>query len=304
MDDGRCAKAQVIVNEALRAVMGCKRRDMTQSAAAMWRELGVAPVCAMAAARRARAINKFPGLKTWIGTLAQYDHKSGRRAWIASSRIWVKRYCGGEEDMEDEEKRSKPSVVDMRWATYERTKKWEASWTYLDSGFGETVWASLKRIPVQHRSQQVQLGRGLCMLSLCRTRGLWTASKRAKRGIIGKKYKKECPCCGIVGGDGETVEHLLMECRKWEEQRERCMGELISNIATMGVVEQKVVVLLLLGGECSGRRVESWLPSSDTSEAITCGAFQVARYLKCIRSERATILRQIKHKDLGIGSSD
>jgi len=267
--------------------------------------MGVAPVCAMTAARRARAIKKFPELKTWIGTLAQYDHKNARRAWIASSRMWVKRYCGEEdEDKEDEEKRRKLPVVDMRWATYERTKKWEASWAYLDSGFGVTVWASLKIIPVQHRPQQVQLGRGLCTLSLCRTRGLWTASKRAKRGIIGKRHKKECPCCGVVGGDGETVEHLLVECRKWEEERERCMGEIISDIATMGVVEQKEVVILLLGGECGGRRVETWLPSSTTSEAITCGAFQVARYLKCIRSERATVLRQIKHQDLGIGSSD
>ena len=53
MEDSRCAKAQTIVNEALRAVMGCKRQDMTQPVAAMWRELDVAPVCAMAAARRA-----------------------------------------------------------------------------------------------------------------------------------------------------------------------------------------------------------------------------------------------------------
>ena len=62
------------------------------------------------------------------------------------------------------------------------------------------------------------------MLSLCRTRGLWTVSKRAERGIIARKYKKVCPCCNAVGGGGETVEHLLMECRKWEEERERCMG--------------------------------------------------------------------------------
>ena len=37
----------------------------------------------------------------------------------------------------------------------------------------------------------------------------------------------------------------------------------------MGPVEQKDMVTLLLGGENSGRRLVSWLPSSSTtSEAI------------------------------------
>jgi len=36
------------------------------------------------------------------------------------------------------------------------------------------------------------------------------------------RYTEECPCCGVVGGDGENVEHLLMECtcRKWEDEKE------------------------------------------------------------------------------------
>ena len=58
-----CKPAQIIVNQALRAIMGHKGGDMAQQCAAMWRELDVTPVCAVAAARRARAIRKFPGLK-------------------------------------------------------------------------------------------------------------------------------------------------------------------------------------------------------------------------------------------------
>jgi len=63
-------------------------------------------------------------------------------------------------------------------------------------------------------------------------------------------------------------------------------------------------VILLLGGEYNGRRVAHWLPRSIDSETITCGAFQVARFLRRIRSERVTLLHQIPHKDLGIGTSD
>jgi len=35
----------------------------------------------------------------------------------------------------------------------------------------------------------------------------------------------------------ETVEHLLMECRKREDERERCTGELIRDTAAMRIVE-------------------------------------------------------------------
>jgi len=63
-------------------------------------------------------------------------------------------------------------------------------------------------------------------------------------------------------------------------------------------------MILLLGGEYNGRRVAHWLPRSIDYETITCGAFQVARFLRCIRGERVTVLHQIKHIDLGIGTSD
>jgi hypothetical protein len=107
-----------------------------------------------------------------------------------------------------------------------------------------------------------------------------------------------------MGGEGESLEHLLIDCRKWRAEREQCMGAVLSEIAAVGVVEKEDSVTLLLGGECGGRKVAGWLPSSTDSETITCGAFQVARFLKCIRSERVTILRQIPHKDLGIRTSD
>jgi len=48
-------------------------------------------------------------------------------------------------------------------------------------------------------------------------------------------------------------------------------------------------------GEYNGRRVTHWLPRSIDSETITCGAFQIARFLRCIRSERVTVLYRIKH---------
>ena len=62
-------EGQVVLNEAMRLMMGSKAKATNIPVAAMWRELGVPPVRAMAAARRARAWFKFPSLKTWIGVL-------------------------------------------------------------------------------------------------------------------------------------------------------------------------------------------------------------------------------------------
>ena len=310
MDETRCSEAQTIVNQALRAILGCKRRDMTQPVAAMWRELGIPPICAMAAARRARAIHKFSNLKTWIGILDHNDHKNKKRAWMAQSRAWLKQYCPdhavigldepGDTTSEEKENEKIVSVLDKRWSAYERTRKWQASWTYLDSGYIETTWAALKRIPVRDRSEQVRLGQGLRMISMCRIGGLWTTRKRAKRGLIARKYLKLCPCCGDKRGEGETIEHLLLECKKWRDEREKYMGDIIKDIVAMGPMEQGEMVTILLGGESNGHRVSSWLPSSTTSKAVTCGAYQVASFLKCIRSDRAAILRQIPHKELSI----
>ena len=84
----------------------------------MWRELDVPPVL-MAAARRARANRKFPGLKTWIGTLGQYDRRSRKRARVARSRVRLKQNCpddmtdgdGDQEQPADSEQKVTRSVV-------------------------------------------------------------------------------------------------------------------------------------------------------------------------------------------------
>ena len=69
----------------------------------------------------------------------------------------------------------------------------------------------------------------------------------------------------------------------------------------MGPADEEERVIMLLGGESSGKRLESWLPSSTTTlEAINCGAFQVARFLWCIRGDRAEILSQIPSRELDL----
>ena len=73
------------------------------------------------------------------------------------------------------------------------------------------------------------------MLSQCRTNGFWTVRKRARRGLItNQKYNRTCPCCNSTGEMGETVEHLLIECQRWKEERERYMGDIIREREIIG----------------------------------------------------------------------
>jgi hypothetical protein len=75
-------------------------------------------------------------------------------------------------------------------------------------------------------AEQVQLGRGLRMLSMCRMNALPTAARLAKPWERSKeppplpeKYQTECPCCGEQKSEGETVEHIIVECSRWTVQR-------------------------------------------------------------------------------------
>jgi len=145
---------------------------------------------------------------------------------MAASRAWMKRLypekmatigAGATEEGDDMRGGGGPldgEVLEDRWKAYERRTRWAAAAGYISKGFGETSWASVKAVPVCGRAEQVRIGQGLRLLSLCRTNGLWTAKKRAGAKFIHRKYKKLCPCCGIVG-EGETVEHILMSCERW-----------------------------------------------------------------------------------------
>jgi len=53
------------------------------------------------------------------------------------------------------------------------------------------------------------------------------------------------------------------------------------------VPENKVVQVLILGGEVDGRRLQSWLPSDEGSE---CGPFSVAKFLQSIEATRRALI--------------
>jgi hypothetical protein len=310
MSQQRCKLAQTLVNKAIRIMMQCKETDSGVRMAAMWRELNIPPVHAEASARRARALVKYPNLKTWIGVLAKYPYKTQQSTWYSGGITWMKRYNPTvnrtamgrpSEDYKERAEQAYSEVLDAVWKSMEKGPDGKASKPYFTRRYEVTSWATSSAIPSVAREEQVRLGRGLRLLHLCRASSWWVADKMAWQHIEGmEEYKDKCPCCGEA--DRETVRHILLRCPRWEEQRQKHLGGIMraatnlsrsvldSPMGSGSCFEEKIVVVMMLGGEVDGRRVQSWLPPASGSSFVDCGAFQIARFLQSIEPSRRELI--------------
>jgi len=120
-------------------------------------------------------------------------------------------------------------------------------------------------------------------------------------GVTMEQYQNKWPCCGEEMR--ETIKHILLECSKWNQQRQEYLGEVIRaawNLSRSILIhptnerwgfswwfQNKVIQVLILGGEVDGRRLQSWLPSEEGSE---CGALSVAKFLQSIEATRRALI--------------
>ena len=314
MDAKLCDMGQTELNKVMRPMLGCKAKATNVPVAAMWRELGVPPVRAAAAARRARAWFKYPSLKTWIGVLCKYERPKGVKAWVSSTRSWLSGHklleADGGDRADSPEESTYKRVLQAEWVAAERTNKAKGALKYLGSDYASL--SSLVAIPPLGRREQVKLGPGLRMVSLCRLGSFWTGASLAqaykKQYPDLDLYEELCPCCeGWVWGSGEDINHMLVDCIKWEKEREKYLGRLIRQLqASHGPLGSDQLGVLLLGGASEGRRIRDWLPprkgaslSRLSREEITqCGALEVARFVQSIDRERREIVRDLASRDL------
>jgi len=107
-----------------------------------------------------------------------------------------------------------------------------------------------------------RLIRGIQTIIQCRVGGFWTAEKLARRKLLNTQYLSVCPCCRRQ--EVESIQHILLECPRWELGRQRMLGELILSTQTLigedvsGLSSAQFKVALLLGGEYNGKTLESW----------------------------------------------
>ena len=311
MNAERCDKGQGVLNDAMRLMLGSKAKATNIPVKAMWRELGVPPVRAEAAARRARAWFKFPTLKTWIGVLCakknEMPSKSNQlkvQTWMMTTSMWLGRNKLQEADGGDGEEKREESifkkVIAAEWAKAEQCKGAKASTEYLRNGYAFTSMSSMVAIPPLGRREQVKLGSGLRLLSLCRIGGLWTAPTIARAYKELEDFKEICPCCTAwVMGRGEDVTHIVVECKTWQKERELYLGRYIRRVKQRYPrLGSDQLGVFLLGGVVEGERLADWLPPRkgkglpqwSREEILHCGALEMARFLQSIECERKRIV--------------
>jgi hypothetical protein len=313
MQAQRTQRAQTWLNRVLRVVAGGKETDSTLPVSALWRELGVPPVHAQAAARRARAINKFRHLHTWIATLLEHRPRMRRRTWVTGSLQWMRRFHRGmlwEAEYAVEQQAGQPvgapgrrahdRVLEETWERMERCKARAASWRHRRRGYAHTMWGAPGAVPAWARRAQPALGQGLRQLLRCRLGAVWTAQRLAQRGLLldGERWKGRCPCC--QRGRPETVCHILLSCPRWGELRERFLSSMLNSVSQLGLPRLARAVLLL-GGEYEGHRLEGWLPAREAEPEVAlgsgygfCGAFRVAAFLQRVWKVRMAILSPLR----------
>ena len=323
-------KMQVIQNRAVSAVVGMTRRSGIPSVG-LWAETRIPPICARAAAWRARAYRKGFILKTWLAELVRRPFKSRCWTWCSGTARWINRFARPHA--------TEPMAIDgWREFSSERIKLWvQQCIVNREEGIrcapgrattDATTWyekAAFKRLSLTRARVGGGLKdqAGLALIVRCQLGGFPTAPLLVEWKRIPLRFATRCPFCGRHGA--ETLEHIVFVCVKWRAARLTHVAGLIAEVVSMGPAsvpgfgQQRLS--WFLGGSHGGRRVRGWIPpkltrdpdptdatkvagsDSDYSvdsarsgepnhlDEVLCGAIRAARFLIEVARLRACIIR-------------
>jgi hypothetical protein len=181
-------------------------------------------------------------------------------------------------------------------------------------------------------------GSGILLIMLLRGNGYWLVPNLCQCKSFVDLDKNVCPFCGER--HAETSVHLLLYCRRWNGERGKYLNGLIDecrNIVlrirgvagriNLSLEEEKLVVVLLLGGCVNEERLLNWLPSKAGHDLAynnagikasyynatfndvgavegeqpfwaSCGLYRVAGFMKMVDSKRSQYFGELtRHED-------
>ncbi|PVU97403.1 hypothetical protein BB560_005743, partial [Smittium megazygosporum] len=129
----------------------------------------------------------------------------------------------------------------------------------------------------------------------------WTAQRLAKAGLISKMYIERCPFCNKNAP--ETIEHMLIECFRWNSIRHETTIFNIPRLYRTVTIDQStdnqalnqgrnIMVGKLLGGE--SKETRSLLAQSRDRYSPYMKELETGRFMNGIRVVRTLILDRIK----------
>jgi exonuclease III len=260
--------AQSRLNIAMRMIVGV---NAVSASLPLWMELGIRPICAIAAGRRARALLKCRMLRSWVQDLERLPFISRRWTWLNGAISWMHRHSGVEQWEFVEDPRLLKKAVEDRIASREteirlRDGRMHSETTrfYVNADFTATrLWSASTGF-------DVRLQVGYILLLRARINMLYLGPQLAAAGKIPERYSEVCPCCRLRFDGGETMEHLFLECQRWERHRGEILGPVLELARSQAVImirsgkshfqsEASTVLALLLGGRAGGKVLKNWL---------------------------------------------
>ena len=268
-------------------------------------DLDIHSIHATMSSMRARAVAKFPTLRSSIASVLASPFVNRSATWYSGACRWLKKA-----DLEGAQPKVIKNSVDSHLLSRDssRTKGAEQ---YVRVCFEETKgflgafrkgkWASLR------------LDNGLAGLVAARAGGLRTGRMAAKAGLIDSFFLDVCPCCFNPLPKGESLAHMFLQCSAWSVQRDLHLAELITLIRSSSfgtAVSDEVACVLLLGGRVVSDTDslvgfgKAWYmcPLSDSPASVPA-CLLVVRFLQNIKCLRNAFLWESSTQARSLGPS-
>lgn len=114
---------------------------------------------------------------------------------------------------------------------------------------------------------------------------MWLAHRAAAANLIDGKYRTTCPCC--EGPYKETLEHLVLNCTRWNAPRNNCLGPLIN---TLNGFTGKQKLSIILGGTVHYGVASSFSLEDTYARGASPAYLGVARFFGAIKKVRDSLL--------------
>ena len=261
----RCHGPQKVLSTALKTLLGT-RRSSTMAHATLGLELGIAPIHAIAAAARARALAKYPTSRCLIGDLVRNAPVRIRKwTWVTGSKLWLRRQLPAALDVLHPVTRAK-RVLKQLWKSMVTSAAGStvSLRNYVERGFEKTR-SFIKTGKFYHRTS-----RGLTWLARIRCGGFWSVHRLASIGLVpADPWLQRCPCCLEELQFGESLEHMFLHCARFQEDRDLFLSDMVASLETTGDTD---TVTCLCGGaalSATGQtlRVPRWEKKRGRGEA-------------------------------------
>jgi hypothetical protein len=189
------------------------------------------------------------------------------------------------------------------WNRFNKSRASRTLQHYLDSRFDLTN--NFLNIGLRYP----RLSKGFNWLSRLRVGAFWTARQLARIGYLDQRYLTECPICGSELPSGESVNHMLLGCPRWNEFRDQFLSDLLGRWDTTNLLggssiasELSIDIVKHLWCRCEPQSDGSFHGEFDLQfvdgEVNGNDAFvpvpvcvRVAQYLQCVIPRRVAVLR-------------